>query len=168
MMEEHVNNVSTTGDDVNTTGVTETLGWLANVPEYIQGANKIAHEIENALNVSLKTTLKLETLQERDEIHGFLNFSPIGESGALVFDSCCDDIGVSSVGDSCLLADCVVRVFQRWFQRYDRFATGRAVLNSVLTFTVTKNRYRGLGCAESNSEHTKLRRGISFSYSASR
>ena len=47
-----MNNVSTAGDNMNTTGVTETLGWLARVPEYIEGTHKIAHEIENALNVS--------------------------------------------------------------------------------------------------------------------
>ncbi|XP_022649119.1 ATP-binding cassette sub-family A member 7-like isoform X2 [Varroa destructor] len=57
MMEQHVNNVSTigvTGNEgiggMNTTGVTDTLGWLADVPQYVQGANRIAKEVENALN----------------------------------------------------------------------------------------------------------------------
>lgn len=67
MMEQHVNNVSTigvTGNEgiggMNTTGVTDTLGWLADVPQYVQGANRIAKEVENALNVSIPDQIAYE------------------------------------------------------------------------------------------------------------
>ncbi|OQR70263.1 ATP-binding cassette sub-family A member 1-like, partial [Tropilaelaps mercedesae] len=65
MMEEHVNNVSaisaTAGEGIsglNTTTVTDTLGWLADVPQYMESANRIATEIENALNVGIRKILK--------------------------------------------------------------------------------------------------------------